>query len=338
MSQTVTGLFKSYEEAQNVKAELVNEGYSGENIHIVGKDGTAQSSGAGTSASTDTGFTASIGNFFRSFTGADPEDQTHYTEGVNAGGCFLAVTVLDNRAAAAAAILEQYGAKNVDEQGTATADTQKGGQKLNVVEEELQVGKRQVKRGGVRVYSHVTERPVQEQITLREEHVSVERRPVNRAATEADFEAFKEGAIELTESAEVPVVSKTARVVEEVIVGKQVSDRNETIKDTVRRTDVKVEKLGATNTNGYGDDEPSFREHFTKNYAKSGSSYNTYAPAYQYGHKLASDSRYAGSDWSTVETSARNEWSKQGSGTWEDMKAAVRQGWDKVRGTSSATA
>ena len=291
MSRTVVGLFKNHEEAQNVKHELVNEGYAAENIQVVGKDGGAQLPAAGASTPTETGFAATISNFFHSFTGADPEDQSHYTDAVNSGGSFLVVTVPDNRADAAAAILERYGAKDVDEQSGATQGSGEAtksvmaaaGQKLNVVEEELQVGKRQVQRGGVRVYSHVTERPVEEQVTLREEHVNVKRNPVNRAATEADFAAFKEGTIELTESAEEAVVSKTARVVEEVIVGKQSTERTETVKDTVRRTDVTVEKVPATQTGkmaSYSDYEPGFREHYTKNYAKSGASFDTYAPAY----------------------------------------------------------
>lgn len=114
---------------------------------------------------------------------------------------------------------------------------------LPVVEENLAVGKRQVERGGVRVYSHITERPVEEQVKLREEHVVVERHPVNRPADAATLQNLKEGSIEVTERAEVPVVSKEARVVEEVVVGKQATEHTETVRDTVRRTDVEVEQL-----------------------------------------------------------------------------------------------
>ena len=114
---------------------------------------------------------------------------------------------------------------------------------IPVVEEELRVGKREVNRGGVRVYSHVTERPVEEDVQLREEHVRVQRNPVNRPASEADFQAFKEGTVELTETTEEPVISKQARVVEEVVVGKDVTDRTQTVRDSVRRTDVEVEEV-----------------------------------------------------------------------------------------------
>ena len=127
----------------------------------------------------------------------------------------------------------------------------KGEQVLQVVEESLALGKREVQRGGVRVFSHLTERPVEESINLHEEHVTVERHAVNRPVDANTFNTVKEGVIEVRETAEVPVVSKEARVVEEVVVGKQATDRVETVRDTVRRTDVEVEEIVAeTKTTG----------------------------------------------------------------------------------------
>jgi uncharacterized protein (TIGR02271 family) len=117
------------------------------------------------------------------------------------------------------------------------------GEAIPIVEEDLQVGKREVRRGGVRVYSHLVSTPVEESINLREEHARVQRTPVNRPASEADFQAFKEGTIEVVETAEEPVVSKQARVVEEVSVGKEVTERTETIRDSVRHTEVDVEEV-----------------------------------------------------------------------------------------------
>jgi uncharacterized protein (TIGR02271 family) len=112
----------------------------------------------------------------------------------------------------------------------------------------LQVGKREVENGGVRVQSHIVETPVEERVTLREEHVKVERHPVNRDVTDADLANFKEGEIDITTSAEEAVVAKQARVVEEVEIGKQVSEGEETIRDTVRRTDVDVEEINTGTT------------------------------------------------------------------------------------------
>ncbi|ADB38871.1 YsnF/AvaK domain-containing protein [Spirosoma linguale] len=125
-------------------------------------------------------------------------------------------------------------------------------QTIKVIQENLEVGKREVERGGVRVRSRIIERPVEESLRLREERVRVQRTPVNRPATEADLNAFQEGQIEMTEHAEVPVVSKTANVVEEISVGKEVNERVETIRDTVRSTDVEVENIDAPRTTDQG--------------------------------------------------------------------------------------
>jgi stress response protein YsnF len=114
---------------------------------------------------------------------------------------------------------------------------------IPVIEEELQVGKREVERGGVRLRSRIVERPVEEHLRLREEHVTVDRTPTNRPASPSDFNTFKEGEIEVRERSEVPIVNKEARVVEEVNLRKDVREREETVRDTVRKTEVDVDQL-----------------------------------------------------------------------------------------------
>ncbi len=125
---------------------------------------------------------------------------------------------------------------------------------IPVAEEELHVGKRDVSHGRVRVRSFVVERPVSEQVSLREEHVAVERRPVS-GATQAGMlggDPFQERTIEVEERAEEAVVSKEARVVEEVVVRKEAGQRTETISDTVRRTEVDVEDERSTGVSRTG--------------------------------------------------------------------------------------
>ena len=122
-------------------------------------------------------------------------------------------------------------------------------QSIPIIEENLQVGKREVETGGVRVRSRIVERPVEEHLRLREEHVSIQRNPVNRPLSDADLSNFKEGTIEMTEHAEVPVVNKEARVVEEVTLGKEVTERDEVVSDTVRKTEVDIDNLGNTTNN-----------------------------------------------------------------------------------------
>ena len=126
-----------------------------------------------------------------------------------------------------------------------------GEQVIPVVQEDLVVGKREVSRGGVRVYSHVTERPVSEDVTLHDERIVVDRRPVDRAATDADFNT-NPGTIELQATGEEAVVGKRSRVVEEVRVGKESSEHTEQINDTVRRTEVDVENTGTESFAGTG--------------------------------------------------------------------------------------
>jgi len=208
-------------------------------------------------------------------------------------------------------------------------------QRIPIVEESLQVGKREIETGGVRVESRVVERPVHEQVNLREEHVHVERKAVDRPVQPGDM-AFREGTIELRERAEEAVVAKQARVVEEVIVGKEVGQRTQQINETLRHTEVSVDRFGGTlKTTAFKPFESfdsDFRKDYETNYARLGGDYNRYAPLYRYGYNLATAKQFAGKDWNGIETEARGAWEEHNPGTWEQVKAAVRHGWDRVTG------
>jgi len=324
---------------------------------------------------TGAGIGAVIGGLIGALTwvGVTREDAAYYNEGVRRGGTLLAVKAQDNMADRVAQIMTDNGAVNIDERAaqwkqegfmptpnTATtastmpaaataATTAKttaattpqnlnastGEVTLPVVEEEIQVGKREVQRGGVRVYTHVTETPVDESVQLREEHVTVERRPVNRPVDEKELAAFKEGTIEVTEMAEEPVVAKQARIVEEVTVGKEATERTETVHDTVRRTDVEVEPIGGqhvSRTAGYDTYATDFRNNFNSTYGSRGMTYEQYEPAYRYGYDLAADRRYSGRDWAGIEPDIQRAWEARNPGTWANFKDAVRYSWDKATG------
>jgi uncharacterized protein (TIGR02271 family) len=201
---------------------------------------------------------------------------------------------------------------------------------IPVVQEEVRVGKRQVERGGVRVFSRMVETPVNETVSLREEHVSVQRRPVDQPINPADVAALKDQTIELRETAEEAVVQKSARVVEEVVVGKEVSQRQQNIQDTVRHTEVEVQPLQGSAP----DDDTYYRNDWQTNYASLGGTYDDYAPAYRYGDEMRRDARYQGRNWDDVESDLRSDWDTRyggsGSSTWERMKAAVRSGWNRM--------
>jgi uncharacterized protein (TIGR02271 family) len=122
-----------------------------------------------------------------------------------------------------------------------------GEQRIPLAEEQLRVGKREVGSGNVRVRSYVVERPVEEQVALHQESVNVERRPVDRPVSEAD-DPFRERTVEVAARSEEAVVGKDTRVREEVVVRKDASDRTETVKDTVRRTEVEVDDKAGRGT------------------------------------------------------------------------------------------
>lgn len=177
-----------------------------------------------------------------------PEEEAHYyAEGVRRGGTLITVRAENDQSAECAArVMREHGAVDIEKR--AAQWKEKGwsgsfgeGEVIPVAKEELAVGKRQVQAGGVRVYSHVVEQPVEQTVNLREEHAKVERRPVDRPLAAGD-DAFREKSIEVNETAEEPVVEKRSRVVEEVRVGKQAAERQQTVQDKVRSTEVQVEQ------------------------------------------------------------------------------------------------
>ena len=279
MAKTIVGLFDNAGEAQRAVVELVESGIPREDIGITSRDYTGYA-GEGydrDDSHRDEGIGDKISNFFSNLFG-DDEYAGHYSEAVTRGGSVVTVDCeTDEQADRAEAILNRFGGE-VDERGagyrqgayaagesveTGRADLTEGGEaRIPVIEEELRVGKREVEGGGVRVRTRVVERPVEEAVRLREERVNVERRPVNRPVTEADLGAFREGTFELTERREEAVVDKQARVVEEVAINKEVGERTETVRDTVRSTDVDVEETGGRKVRGAA---ASARDDYDKN-------------------------------------------------------------------------
>ena len=178
-----------------------------------------------------------------------PGSATTTTTGTNmastaaTGGAAVAGAAVAGAAVAGAAATGTRTASTATAAAPMTGTTARAGdaETIKVMEERLRVGKREVAGGAVRVRSYVVERPVEEQVRLHEERVSVERRPVDRAVTGADAAAFQERTIEARATSEEAVVGKEARVVEEIGIRKEASDRTETVRDTVRSTKVDVE-------------------------------------------------------------------------------------------------
>lgn len=278
-NSVLVGMFDDQAAARSARDKLMASGFDASAVTMTDDAGADGAGMATSSAATTSGTTAgtraepeegAISRFFHSIFGDDEnDDRTYYgntyEEAVRRGHYGVSVSARsDDEMDRAEDILNDCGAIDVDERsqqwrsegwsggtgstnplgGTAgAAVTGDDTRTINVVEEDLKVGKRAVARGGVRVFSRVREVPVEETVHLREEHANVQRREVDRPATEADFAAFKDGSIEVREMSEEAVVSKDARVVGEVEVSKTVDEHDETVRDTVRKTEVDVEDI-----------------------------------------------------------------------------------------------
>ena len=91
---------------------------------------------------------------------------------------------------------------------------------LRLAEEQLDVGKRVIQEGTTRIRRFVTETPVEAQVTLHEEHARVIRRAATDQAFLRDVD-WTDKTIDITEMAEEPVVNKSVRIAEEVVVRKE---------------------------------------------------------------------------------------------------------------------
>jgi len=355
--KTIVGLFDSFDDARTVVDELVHAGMDRTSIRL---DNESKGESAFSTSKSEAYSSDLLMNGLTGM-GVPRNDAMIFAEGVRRGGSLVVLSAPDDRATRAYEILSQHGSVDLDERmkhwtksgwtgfnETATTgqqvratELQQGEARLPVIEEELKIGKREVQKGGIRAYSHVVERPVTETVSLHEEHVNVERRKVDRPLTDADRNAFKDTTIEVRERAEEAVVSKQRRVIEEVIITKEAGQRTETINDTLRRTEVKVENLPGqtTQTSGvmqtdvvrFEDFDTDFRTHYKSNFSNLGGAYDDYMPVYRFGHRLGTDERYSTREWSQLEPEARKHWEERNPGTWEQFKDSVRYAWDRVR-------
>jgi uncharacterized protein (TIGR02271 family) len=284
-SRTITAFFDSRDEADAAVAELRDAGIDNANISVrAGADSSTATSGT----TEHRGFFEALGDLFmpdedRS-TYAEGLRRGGYivavtTDGQNDDFVYDILESrgsvdLDERAstwrsegweAERSSAISSTGVLNEDVDGTSTladdgllgtdsvARDGLAGESdvVPVVEERLRVGKRDVSHGRVRIRSYVSETPVSEQVTLRSENISLERRPVDRPVSDADA-AFRDVTLEAQATAEEAVVGKEARVVEEISLRKDEHERVETITDTVRKQEVEVEDTRidpATRTN-----------------------------------------------------------------------------------------
>ena len=194
-----------------------------------------------------------------------PSEATTYGLAVDSGGVVLTVRVLETDVAKATTILNADQAvdlqKRAVQEGLISAAAQPqtaatppklatmaAGSALpseevfRLAEEQLNVDKRVVQDGTTRIRRFVTETPVEAQVTLHEEHAQVIRRAISDPTFVRDVD-WTEKTIEVSETAEEPVITKSVHIAEEVVIRKEATDSVRTLRDKVRRQQVEVERV-----------------------------------------------------------------------------------------------
>ena len=231
MSSTVTAIFRTHEIAEHVRAEISRLGVSERHITVVGGNDSA-------------------GQI--EYLGLPDDEATTYKRAVAEGHHVVSADVDDSKIDAVAEIMRHpeqgvdIDAYETDYRATPDyeRDTAAHAETIQLAEERMAVGKRDVNRGTTHVRTYVQEVPIEERIRLREERVEVERHRTGErvvSGAEAD-KLFQERDIEVTERGEEAVVNKEAVVTEEVVVSKDVETREQVVQDTVRKTEVDVDK------------------------------------------------------------------------------------------------
>jgi uncharacterized protein (TIGR02271 family) len=255
--EKIVTLYDTAQHAEAAKSNLAKAGFSTDNMSIV----------SGTELPKSGNALREPGLWHRLFGGDIEQHEAEvYSKAVENGGVVLTVRAEDAEVPKAMGILNQHNMVDVQERALQhglledheavpvapavaaaipakplVSDVSKD-QVLRLAEEQLEVGKKLVEQGTTRIRRFVTEKPVEASVTLHEEHAEVVRRAVTDPSYVQDID-WSDTTVEVIETAEQAVVSKSSHIAEEVVVGKTGSDRVETVHDTVRRQQVEVERV-----------------------------------------------------------------------------------------------
>jgi len=226
MTTSIIGLFETTDIANKVLGELTKAGFRKDAVEILRDVAVSKISSRLVEA------------------GYDKDKADSYGKAMQKGGALVVAEADDDKADDALNTMRSFKALTpealLEKLGNQTSEES---QTAQVIEEELEVGVSRT-TGGKRLKTEVSEREVQETVTLHEEHVEVEHNKVDRVLKpEEAAKAFQENTIEMTEVSEKPVVTKQAHVIEEVALSKQSGERDVTVSGTVRRQDVTVEEI-----------------------------------------------------------------------------------------------
>ena len=226
MTTSIIGLFENSNIAGKVLGELTKAGLKKDAVEIIENVAASRI----TSRLVEAGY--------------EKDKAESYGKAMQKGGALIVAEAPDDKADEALDMMRSFKALSpealLEKLGNQTPEETQSAQ---VIEEELEVGVART-TGGKRLKTEVSEREVQETVTLHEETIEAERTKVDRVLKpEEAAKAFQGTTVELTATTEKPVVSKQAHVVEEVSLSKQSGERDVTVSGTVRRQDVTVEEI-----------------------------------------------------------------------------------------------
>jgi stress response protein YsnF len=224
MTTAIIGLFESSDIASKVFGELTKAGFKKDAVEILQNVAASKISSRLVEA------------------GYEKNKAESYGKAMQKGGALVVAEADDDKVDEALSTMRSFKALT-PEALLEKLGNQTSSETAQVIEEELEIGVSRT-TGGKRLKTEVSEREVQETVTLHEENVEVEHTKINRVLKpeEAD-KAFQGTTVEMTATTEKPVVSKQAHVVEEVSLSKQSGERDVTVSGTVRRQDVTVEDI-----------------------------------------------------------------------------------------------
>ena len=243
--EKIVAVYDRAEKAREAARALASSGFVSSDISVLNSGSVSDKDASDSSV------------WQRLFGRSVPDEETAaYRRTINPGGAVLTLRTPDREVDRAMKILNVHGPTNFEDRSgstltstrmsatapTETREVDAAEEVLRLAEEQIDIGKQQVATGKSRIRRFVTEQPVEQQITLHEEHYEVSRREVNDPQLAKDID-WNDRTIEVIETSEQPVVTKTARITEEVVIRRRGSDHVETIRDTVRRQQLEVERV-----------------------------------------------------------------------------------------------
>jgi hypothetical protein len=311
MARTVVALFEDFNHANAALRELVDSGFSRDDISMIasdregeygryletGREGDIEQSGAAQGAGVGAGLGAAIGGIGGLLIGLGALTIPGIGPVIAAGPLAAALTGLAGAGAGAVA-------------GGVTGGLIGALVDMGVPEETAEYYAEGIRRGGflltVRSADHMTDRAVD--ILNRHDPVDINERASRWR---------EEGWTGFDPDADAGMYTETR-------------DRG-----TTEYRDRDQMGYGTqTEYTDFSSYDDRFRNHFQSSYTTD-STYETYQPAYRYGYDLARDDQYRGREWHDIEPEVHRRWDERNPGTWERFKDAVRHAYEEIKDSVS---